>query len=421
MPRVEKELGSGTGSQQMAVRSTVWALAVLTVSVVAAVDAVARGERPFAEFDLSLDEEHAAYPIIPVVLNGTKYRFLVDTGSTLTSLDVRHRGLLGPPKGALDVQAVGGNVAESIHPAPQGFLAGVALPSFDSVMCTDVAARCGPAHGVVDGVLGARALRDCIIRLDFDRAKIEFLRAVPRNAGVRVELARGETVPTMSCILHGYGARPFILDTGFTGEAALAHTDFSTLLSRGSLKPCGAVSYQSAGRQFMIRMGVLSSGFVGGGYTHRSIVIHEIPDKDGAVNALGLDHLSRFTITLDFPGNAIYLKPSATFRALRPAAKLLGVRLSHVRADTVATSVRNGSHAAGYGIRAGDVLDSVNGMPVASMTDAELIRILMMPDERVILNFHRPSDDSKWWLKINDRERSSAPLHTERRVVKRVR
>ena len=380
-----------------------WMLVFLAVSL--AVDgatprALASGDVPLAEFDIEFRDERVHKIVVPVTLASTTYQFEVDTGSTDTTFGERLRPLLRRRTGVARYSAVGSELAEMTYAAPRGSIGAVRLPRNMAVRCHDISAMTRSPK--IDGILGMDALSGSILRLDFDRAKVSFLRDVPSSPGSRLELMRPDHVPTIVGSLDGYGTREFLLDTGFNGHAAINRRDFTTLVTRGRLAPAGAQSFRTAAGNLRSRHGVFDGALSLGRHTHSALAVVELPDDGLPFCLLGLDYLSRYVVTFDFPRNRVYLKPGAQFGTLRPATTLFGVRLARVAGTVVVWSVRERSRAAAY-LQPDDVLETINGTAVAGMLDAEIVRRLMDPDRDVKLVFRRPADGAFFWMiRVND-------------------
>jgi predicted metalloprotease with PDZ domain len=77
------------------------------------------------------------------------------------------------------------------------------------------------------------------------------------------------------------------------------------------------------------------------------------------VNSLGIRYFSRFRVTFDFPGRAVYLQRGAHYTRAEPCATS-GLTLNWIGGEAVVESVREQGPADVVGIRPGDLLVSVN-------------------------------------------------------------
>lgn len=104
-----------------------------------------------------------------------------------------------------------------------------------------------------------------------------------------------------------------------------------------------------------------------GGQNQNEVII----DKSDS-NLLGLRFLSRFVITLDVDGGRIYLRPGKKARANRPdAIGCTGMTAEKRDRDFVVTEVRDNSSSAMAGVRVGDAVVSINGIPCRDMLRTE--------------------------------------------------
>jgi predicted aspartyl protease len=355
-----------------------------------------------AEVDIELRSGQVARLVVPVILGKTKYQFLLDTGSSSTSFDDRLRPLLRARTGVSRYWGVGGSVARRTFKAPAGAIGDAPLPQLDDVSCRDMQAMMGNDAPRVDGILGVDALRDYVVRLDFNLRKISWLRHVPTDAGTKLPFVRSNGMPVIACSIERLGARDFVLDTGFNSQVALLTRDFNALIACGQLKPADMIAAKTSIGRFQLRVGVLEAAFVAGGHTHEGIVVGELPGNSIPLGVLGLDYLSRYVVTLDFPQNCAYLKPSGEFNTLRPLAGPRGVRLARVGDAIAAFSVLEDDAAAQW-VSPGDILVTIDTMDVQSMSDAEIIRRLMVPTRAIKLVFRRVADGRASWIVIQPR------------------
>lgn len=390
-------------------------VAVALAFFAATAPAIAQSRRLTHEFPIEYSEEHAVRLVVPVTIGGVDYRFAIDTGATHTTFDARLQSLLGKRMRTTRFLTPGGARAQATYTAPQAFIERLPLSPLNKVTIDDVAARfqSGDSHRV-DGILGMDALPKCVLHLDFDRGALSFHDAVPNNAGARVELVRGAPVPLFDAVLEGLGTRSFIIDTGFEGELAVPSADFAAVAAARQPATGATVPVFTPAGPRTSQWTVLNSRFSTGAYSHRNLVLFDVPSSDDALNLVGLDYLSRYIVTFDFQNSAIYLRPGATFSAFRPGAGLLGVRLARAGSDVVILSVRPRSRAAGFGLLANDVLKKINGEPTESMRDADIVRRLSGRGRKLFLEFLRVKDGAEPWMTIEDLpQRTPTPLNAE--------
>lgn len=401
-PRALPCLMARTGPS--AARISVSPIRLLLAAIVAwaAANAYANADvNLLASFKMHFREESPLPLIVPVTIDRHEYRFEIDTGMSHTMFGLHLRPLLGRPHGwALGWTATGSTRLDSFR-GPRVYLGDLPLPVLNQVRCHDIKPAERAKGTVCDGILGVDALRDLVVQLDFDMRAIRLLRSAPPDAGERLQFIVPGLVPLVVGTL-GSRERWFQLDTGSNGHLALMKADFDALVKRGDLLPAGARVLTSLSGQRQSRVGVLNTLFGLGSQRRPAIVVNEIPNSDlrGTPTAIGLGYMSRFLVTFDFPNNAVYLKPGASISALVPSVDLFGVRLARdENNDIIISSIAENSRAAKWG-RAGDVVEAINGEPARKLSDAELVRRLSDCRRERIVDFRRPADGRKTWMKL---------------------
>lgn len=380
-----------------------WLSAFTLAFAVSATSAFGQEKRLTNAFPIDYSEEVVLRLIVRVTIGGIGYRFGVDTGASHTTFDYRLRRILRERAGSLRYLTAGGGRNQKMFAAPPAFIGSRSLPPLDEVVVDDLSTRFRSTHdNRIDGILGMDALRKLVFQIDFDRRRLVLLDGLPRDAGAPFELDAEAAVPTLLGIIAHLGASRFIVDTGFQGELAVSRDHFAALTASGNLSPGGTRPITTAAGLRNARWGILTSQFSIGGYNHRDVTLLEVPHNDHRLNVVGLDYLSRYIVTFDFPNNMMYLRPGASFNVLRPAAGLLGVRLERAGHDVIIKSVFPGSRAASFGLIAGDVLKTINGESTMVMSDAEIVRRLSGPNRKLSIKFLRVGDGQEPWMTIED-------------------
>ena len=356
-------------------------------------------DEPLAEFDISFAGDHVARLFVPVTFRETAYQFVIDTGSISTCFDDRLRPLLRTQTGVSRYSVVGGSVSLKTFKAPAAAVGAQALPPLDKVTCDDLQRLNRGKAPRVYGILGVDALRDCVLHLDFDRGKLAFLRAVPPDAGTKLAFTCPDAVPAIECSVRGGAPRVFVLDTGLNSQAALPARYFDALLSQGRIKRTQMTFGTTTLGRFQLRMGVLDGTISVGEHAHRGIVVAELPGDSIPCGVLGLDYLSRYVVTFDFPHDCVYLKPGAEYDTLRPFANLGGIRLARVGGKVVAFSVREDGFAAQW-VNRGDILETIDAMEAQLMSDVEIVQRISTPIHEVKLVFRRAADGRTAWITV---------------------
>jgi hypothetical protein len=336
-----------------------------------AVAQLAGGEEVVERFSIRKDSGSI---LLPVAIKGKRYRLSLDTGAYCTVYDRPLWNLLGKPKALQKIGSEHENFTVRFFDPPDARLGKLTLPKDSPVMGADMKELREEFGEDYHGILGMDFLKRHVFRMDFDRGEIVFLRKIGPDPGQRLAVTLRHDLPYVRINLPGLKEpEEFILDTGHGrgggGDGGiLRKATFEALIKSRKLIPCGNFrSVGLAGRQ-MSRYGRLDA-LPFAGNTHKNLMF----DDSREYSFLGLDVLSRYVVTFDFPHQAIYLKKGREFdKPYRYDRSGLYVR--RVKGQTVVASVADGSAAAKAGILPGDVLlqidkEQINGMTLFTLRD----------------------------------------------------
>jgi hypothetical protein len=199
-------------------------------------------------------------------------------------------------------------------------------------------------------------LRTRRLQIDFDGGTLRFLESLPapfdRGEKIPIEFSRDGPPFIPGCIANE-PPRQFLIDTGAQGNSLDADL-FDRLLRQGEIKlGKSSVSVTVAGDVQGDRGEV--NGFSAGPFAQSTLRFSRL-----IVNSLGIRYLSRFLVTFDFPGKAVYLRKGSHYAKAEPRATS-GLTLNWIGGKAVVSSVRGQGPANDVGIRPGDVLVSVDG------------------------------------------------------------
>ena len=312
-----------------------------------------------AVFEAKLDETMDAV-LLPVTINGNKFLFLFDSGSTLTVLDKSLEHFLGEPLQIRQNAETPANAMALSYFKPIDVMLGeLNLKTRFPFLTADLKFASKVLGHDFHGVIGMSFIHKYIWKLDFEQRIISALSSdYSANSGkydVSIDIyptPRGE--PAIMIELSGKNI-PFIIDTGDTGSGGLSK-DVIDLLAEQNLISNIATD-----------MSVYASG---GHITHRVRVNHfKIGDLEynnllmfeSKLNNIGLRLLKRHTSILDFPNKRLYLRKGKCFTILDKEDKS-GIKIINGNGNIIIEYLDKRSPSAAAGLKKGDVIKSINGM-----------------------------------------------------------
>jgi hypothetical protein len=325
-----------------------------------------------AQYDVARDGDSL---LLPVTLNGKKYQFLVDTGATLNCFD---RSLpLGEPRTTSRIETAAGVVARTLFNPPDASVGDLRLRSENPVFGVDLKAMREVGGDSIYGALGMDFLRKHVVQIDFDAGKLSFLQSAGPECGepIRMPLADLER-PCVWVDIAGELPKLLIIDTGHAGlSGCLDQELFESLLAKKRLKVVGNTLSETFAGKVEGRIGQVA-GIALGDLQHGNLVFEESSNRK---SWLGLDYLSRFVVTLDFPKSLLYLRKGKRFN--EPARwDCSGLHLLRIDSSTVVHSVDKDGPAAACGLRAKDVILRLGGTAANEASMFSLRRRLCVPD-----------------------------------------
>jgi hypothetical protein len=322
--------------------------------------------------------------LLPVSFGGEEHLFLLDTGAEVTVCDVSLQDKLEKAR-----KAGCGGLS----------LGKLSLDSWPSQQTMDLERFRKVSGHEIMGILGMDALRRFVVQVDLDAGKVRFLQTPGRAPGVPMRLETyPQEAPRVVAQVAGAGAEPFILDTGMIGygSGALKAELFESLAGQGRLHPLTMSMDESAAGKSAQRNGRVE-GLLLGDFNHRDLIFAKQKE-----NLLGLNFLSRYVVTFDFPSRTVYLKKGNRFNAI-DAQDRSGLHIVRIGERPVVDSVDPGSPAALAGVRAGDEILRLSDRDARGLTLFSIRKLLCHPGEEVRLTLQRGAQEivlpvflSKW-------------------------
>lgn len=292
--------------------------------------------------------------LIPVVYGGQEYPFIVDTGCTTTMFDTSLKTALRPTGEKVPMN---GTKSVELYECRGAAVGRSKLALGKWVACLDLAdLRKWTGHNI-RGILGMDFLHRQIVQIDFDAGLLSILRSSRGAPGQKLNLGADQYgLPTVTVNLCGDFAAPFMIDTGHAGygDGVLAERIFADLLARGQVSDLGRSGYVSLTGPDKCLVGTLDHICVGP-FRHSAQEF-----SVGELSILGMRYLSRYRVTLDFPGRTLFLAKGKQY-ARGPCEYRLEFYLGSIDGDMVVIDVLPGGVGYEHGVRAGDRVLEVDG------------------------------------------------------------
>jgi hypothetical protein len=311
---------------------------------------------------------------VPVELNGKTYRFIVDTGCTVTILDAslqpETKKVVGKARvnsGLLPTQE------HDLFSAPDARIGSLTLPSDYPVVYIDFT-RLREVSGVnFYGILGLTFLHAFVVQIDCDEGRVDLLQHLQPDNGVR-----GEGLPfvphdgemwVMATV--GDDQRvPFVIDTGCVATGILAQSALESLADKDQVRWLRTATVATLDGTDVTSAQVRLATFALGSFRHHGLLF-----LTGKKNVLGLDVLRRFRITIDGPGEMLYLAKGKHFED-PDRDNNWGFKVIFRAGKTLIEVVEKESVAAQIGLHPGDVVLEIGGKTATGLTQYQVARLL---------------------------------------------
>ncbi len=318
--------------------------------------------------------------VLPVKLAGKTYQFLLDTGSSSTTLDISLQNLLGEPKEKRDAGVdENGKIREfNIYYAPDAKLGKLSFLYGGTVLCVDLTPLRESTGLDIRGVIGVGFLRRYMWQLDLNKGVLRVYKSGSGNqvdfgVPVRMDMTQYGCPFVVGKILDKYPCN-FMIDTGYPDSGTLSGDVFAKLTELGKIKP---VIHQATGSDAKLytttagRMGKFELGKI----EYKNLIF----ERSFRGNILGLGFLSRTIVTLDFPNLKMYLKKTKQLDA-PDQNDMSGLHLLRKPIGVVVHSVDADSPALTAGLKSGDVIQKIGGKSADKSSLTDLRNLLRTKD-----------------------------------------
>jgi predicted aspartyl protease len=370
------------------------AFAALLLAVAPAAEARAPAQTVPFEF---LQDKQILFPI---VINGRPAEAWLDSGASATVVDAAFARSIGLSLGrTVRADGVAGRV-EGVRLAPADIRIGELKAPIRQVAVMDLSAVARVAPRPVQVILGREIFDHGVVDIDFANRRLTlggrgfrwpWERPLPlrRSGQLRsfpIEIGRVRT----EAILDLGNANALILDRDFAqAHGLLQGRRISTQLATGADGPRES---QVATFDAVRVDGVVFNGV---GATATENLSSHAPAN------VGLEILSRFRVTVDFPRDRLWLQPLPHAAEIPFRKNRTGLALAPDGDRLKVTHVGTGSPAEADGWRVGDEIAAIDGQPVGDgYPGSSLARWIFAPAGRVVTL--TMADGSRRALKLAD-------------------
>jgi hypothetical protein len=309
--------------------------------------------------------------LLPVTIQEKQYSFAVATTCPVTTFDTA----LGSPLFKATTTKPDGVEERTAYKLPQAKLGRLPLEGKGPFNVMDLTRFRELSGEKFDGIVGMDFLSRHIVQIDFDKGEFLILRALPPNVGSPFALTYDqEGLPQIAAQVEGLEEVSLYLDTTVTGcgSGRLSSELFAQLASRNKIDIVGSGLHATPSGPRKHRIGQARKLAVGD-----LAVVNPVFDES-SFNNLGLNFLSRFVVTFDFPNSKIYLKKGKRYEDADDW-NLSGLHVLQKMGKTVVDLVEKDSPAAVAGVKGGDRILKVGDKKTDGISLADFRRQCCMP------------------------------------------
>jgi len=304
--------------------------------------------------------------MIPVSFKGKEYQFVLDTGATNTAFDISLKDQLGWRRGSSKGRVADGKRIDIDFFGLSHAHFGGLCKKHKTVAVMDLSYLSRITGRKVDGIVGLDILKDHIVRLDFEKNVVSFLRSINDSefSGCEADLSFKKKLAYINVKVDNIPVR-FMIDTGFTNSG------FWGLLEPAVIEQLDVVgigqgdqaSTVAAPMDFNQRKTVVANLSIGRvEYENEMFVEHR-------QSILGLGFFSRHIVTFDFPNKKVYLENIANSdNSSDVSLSISGFDFTLIKRNNNIVVESIDANGLGYkkGIRKDDVILKVNNYDVSA-------------------------------------------------------
>jgi hypothetical protein len=323
-----------------------------------------------AEFEVAPDGDFLR---VPVGIAGKEYTFFINTGLATSTIEKSLVTKLELAKIPVEVRGKRGAEVRERFAGLRATLGNIPLEFAGGVETSDYSAITEKGDVVCQGEIAMDVLGRFVVQIDFDQGLLRLLTALPPSPGEAIRItplgAEGGA-PTIPVLFRGLPAEKFIVSTARAGNSLEIRSDlFGQLEDRKLLEVVSREKGLNRSGSVLYQTGTLEAVQVGK-FRHEAIIANSAEQ-----NAIGLSYLARYVVTFDFPRSRLYLKKGKDFDAPDSQLNLWDVGVNRDEGKVVIRDVAGSGPAPRLGLKAGDVVESINGVSVHRLTNWQVRRL----------------------------------------------
>jgi len=300
--------------------------------------------------------------LLPVTIKGETYRFLFDTGATLTVFDKSLEYLLGEPLNIkTETETSTGKMPLSYYNPIDVMLGKLNLKTKLPFLTTDLKFAGKVLGREFQGIIGMNFIHKYIWKIDFDEKIIQILSPnftiVPNSHEALIDIYPTHRLAPVIMIDLMENNVPFVIDTGDTSSGRLTKDMVDQMIMKKKVSDVASdnvVSVSGISSKRRVRV----NHFNVGSLEYSCLLMHESQQ-----NAMGMRFLKRHQFILDFPNKRLYLRKEINFSVIDHEDKS-GIKIINDNGQIVIGLVDIRGPAAVVGLKKGDVIKSINKKPI---------------------------------------------------------
>jgi predicted aspartyl protease len=337
---------------------------------------VGAGLLPTIETAIASEERQSQVPLydegamvrVPVNAFGRTLYFVVDTGFTISAIDLKYRQFLGREVNECAGKTpLGNDQAITAFQCPFMSLAGKPL-NLEKLLCLDLQMAALISGKPCDGVLGMDYFMKNVVSLNFDEHIFAIADAVPediKETFLAVRIKQREIFCLMEARINQGRQVDLMIDTGDTGSLSLNQEEWRHAFAGDLGDLISTTVADTANQVAQSKIGVVRKLEVGNfDYNHLHATLIRNP---GSPSHVGLGFFRRHNVTFDFARCRLYLQPGGQF-STPDREDMSGLHLLRRGQTTFVYSVDEDSPAFDCGMRRNDIIELLNGRNTVSMT-----------------------------------------------------